>query len=146
MKSIKKAMLCAGLAIVAGVLTYQAFAVTVGGEEDQGSRVSVLTRDSDESSGSIARVGGLSVGGKHLVNYESKRDRVDQKANYDEAHNRPYKSYPRDRNNREYDRARAARQADMNKENQPQTSRKRGRTTAQNETRRTKRMRTSDNE
>lgn len=142
MKSIKKTMLCAGLAIVAGVLTYQAFAVTVGGEEDQGSRVSVLTRDSDESSGSIARVGGLSIGGEHLVNYENKRDRVRQKANYDEAHDRPNKSYIRDRNNREYDNARASKRARMN-ENDERPA-KRGRTRSTSESRRTKRMRTEE--
>jgi hypothetical protein len=143
MKSIKKAMQYGALAIVAGVITYQASAnlLNIGGEDDK-SGVSVLSRRNDDNGGSLVRVGGLSVGGDQgVVGYERKTDRACDKGRYDARHNRN-KSYFRGKNQDEYDSCKADEQSKMNAEGkQPK---KRGRTTNSGESRRTKRMKTDN--
>lgn len=130
MKSIKRTMQYGALAVIAGVLTYQASAnlLNIGGEDDRGSTVSVFGRGNEDSSGSVARVGGLSVlgGDGHIVDYERKKSRVCEKGRSDARHNRT-KSYFRGSNQDEYERCKADEQAKMQREGKQPT--KRGRTT-----------------
>lgn len=145
MKSIKKTMQYGALAIIAGVMTYQASAslLNIGGEDDRGSTVSVLGRGNENESGSVVRVGGLKVlgGDGEVVGYEGKKSRVCEKGRSDARHNRT-KSYFRESNQAEYDRCKAEEQAAMKKEGkQPK---KRGRTTS--ESRRAKKTKTTANE
>lgn len=140
MKSIKKTMYYGVLAVIAGVITYQLSAglLNIGGE-DRDSTVSVLSSSNENTSGSVARVGGLSVlgGDGNVVGYEGKKSRVCKTGRSDARHNRT-KSYFRGSNQDEYERCKADEQEKMKQEGKQPT--KRGRTAASNETRRTKRM------
>lgn len=119
MKSIKKTMQYGALAVIAGVMTYQASAglLNIGGEDDRGSTVSVFGRGNEDTSGSVARVGGLTVlgGDGNVVGYEGKKSRVCEKGRADARHNRT-KSYFRESNQAEYDRCKADEQAQMKAE------------------------------
>lgn len=142
MKSVKNTMQYGVLAVIAGVITYQATAglLNIGGQDDRGSAISVLGSGSGDNSGSVARVGGLSVlGGDGVVSYEGKKSRVCDKARSDARHGRT-KSYFRQTNQAEYDRCMADEQAAMKKKGEKPA--KRSRTTA--EERRAKRMRNNE--
>ena len=156
-KSIKKTIQYSIVAVVVGVVSYQAFALNVGGEDDRGSTVSIFGRRTDnDDDGSLVRVGGLKVlgGNGEVVGYESKKSRVCEKGRYDARHGRT-RSYFRQSNQDEYESCKADEKSTMKQEGEkPQKRRrssfferrrdKRSRSDEESEGRRSKKMRSDE--